>query len=94
MIVERRPPRYPRRGPSCLLFVLPWPASFSAFGYSKCRSGARHHYPHAYAGADPLGGRICLLAELSEQDGDLAEATGYYETAINLDPSGRNYIFG
>lgn len=30
---------------------------------------------------------FALLAELSEQDGELAEATGYYETAISLDPS-------
>lgn len=88
MVIERRPPRYPRRGPSCLFILAALAGIFFGFLVILNAEQVRETIiptptPEPTRSAAEFG----LLAELSEQDGDLAEAIGYYEMAINLDPS-------
>lgn len=88
MIVQRKPPRYPRRGPSCLFILAALGGIFFGFLVILNAEQVRDTIiptptPEPTRSAAEFG----LLAELSEQDGELAEATEYYQTAINLDPS-------
>jgi tetratricopeptide (TPR) repeat protein len=88
MIVERRPPRYPRRGPSCLFVLSALAGIFIGFMVILNAEQVRYTIlptptPEPTRSAAEFG----VLAELSERDGDLAEATEYYETAISLDPT-------
>jgi tetratricopeptide (TPR) repeat protein len=86
MVIERKPPRYPRRGPSCLFILSVLTGIFFGFLVILNADQVRDTIiptptPEPTRSAAEFG----VLAELSERDGELAEATEYYETAINLD---------
>jgi tetratricopeptide (TPR) repeat protein len=88
MIVDRRPPRYPRRGPSCLFVLSVLAGIFFGFLVILNADQVRDTIiPTPTPEPTRSAAEFALLAELSEQDGELAEATAYYQTAINLDPS-------
>lgn len=88
MIIERKPPRYPRRGPSCL-FVL-----FVTFGIAvslyviqnaeEVRSAivSTPTQPPTRSATE-----FAVLAELSREDGNYAEAIEFYDQAIQNDPT-------
>jgi tetratricopeptide (TPR) repeat protein len=86
MVINRKPPRYPRRGPSCL-FVL-----FIVFGITVSLyviQNAEEVRSAIVSTATPEPTRsateLAVLAELSSGDGNAEEAIGYYEQAILLD---------
>jgi tetratricopeptide (TPR) repeat protein len=86
MIIERKPPRYPRRGPSCLFVLAAIAGIFFGFLVILNADEVRETIlPTPTPEPTRSAAEFALLAELSEQDGELVEATAYYETAINLD---------
>lgn len=86
MIIERKPPRHPRKGPSCLLVI------FVIFGIAvstyviQNRDEVREIIiPTPTPEATRSATEYAVLAELSRDDGQADEAIDYYEEAISLD---------
>lgn len=86
MIIQRKPPRHPRRGPSCLLVI------FVIFGIAvstyviQNRDDVREIIiPTPTPEPTRSATEHAVLAELSKEDGDLDEAIDFYEQAIALD---------
>jgi tetratricopeptide (TPR) repeat protein len=86
MIIDRKPPRYPRRGPSCLFMLSALGGIVFGFLVILNADLVRDNIlPTPTPEPTRSAAEFALLAELSEQDGEMVEATDYYETAINLD---------
>ena len=86
MIIKRTPPRYPRKGPSCLLVLLVLAGiAAAAFIITNAEQVRDTIIPTATPEPTRSATEYALLADLSERDGDLEEAAGYYETAVRLD---------
>ena len=86
MIIERKSPRHPRQGPSCLLVL------FVAFGIAvslyviQNRDDVREIIiPTPTPEPTRSATEYAVLAELSKEDGELQEAIDFYEQAISLD---------
>ena len=86
MVIQRKPPRHPRRGPSCLLVI------FVLFGIAvstyviQNRDDVRSIIiPTATPEPTRSATEFAVLAELSKEDGQLTEAVGFYDEAIALD---------
>lgn len=86
MIIERKPPRHPRRGPSCLLVI------FVLFGIAvsiyviQNRDDVREIIiPTPTPDPTRSATEYAVLAELSKEDGEVDEAIDFYEQAISLD---------
>jgi superkiller protein 3 len=86
MVIKNKPPRYPRRGPSCSL-VLVAIAIITASGYVMAnRETVREAIiPTPVPSPSPSATDYAILASLSEEDGDYDQAIDYYQTAIRLD---------
>src|SRR5210317_1403664 len=86
MIIQRKPPRHPRKGPSCLLVI------FVLFGIAvstyviQNRDDVREIIiPTPTPEPTRSATEYAVLAELSKDDGQLQEAIDFYEQAIALD---------
>ncbi|MFN2135174.1 MAG: tetratricopeptide repeat protein [Candidatus Promineifilaceae bacterium] len=86
MVIQRKPPRHPRRGPSCLLVL------FVAFGIAvsfyviQNRDQVREIIiPTSTPEPTRSATEFAVLAELSKDDGEFEEAVSYYDEAIRLD---------
>lgn len=86
MVIKRTAPRYPRRGPSCLLI------GFVAFGVVVAlfviqnAEEVRHVIiPTLTPAPTRSATEYALLAEMSQEEGSRAEAIGYYRQALRLD---------
>lgn len=88
MVIKRTPPRYPRRGPSCLLvlFVL-FGIVVAIFVIQNAGEVRDLIIPTPTPEPTRSAAEYALLADLSEQDGQLEEAIGFYQTAVELDTS-------
>jgi tetratricopeptide (TPR) repeat protein len=88
MVINRTPPRYPRRGPSCLLvlFVL-FGISVGVFVITRADEVRETIIPTPTPEPTRSAAEHALLADLSERDREYEEAVGHYETAIRLDAS-------
>jgi superkiller protein 3 len=88
MVIKRTPPRYPRRGPSCLLvlFVL-FGIVVAIFVIQNADEVRDVIIPTPTPEPTRSAAEYALLADLSEQDGQLEEAIGFYQTAVELDTS-------
>ena len=86
MIIERKAPKYPRRGPSCLLtiFVLVG-ISFAVFIMMNADEAREFIIPTPTPEPTRSATEFALLASLSLDDGEIVEALDYYEQAIALD---------
>jgi len=94
MIIDRKPPRYPRRGPSCLLvlFVL-FGITVSLYVIQNAEEVRTMIIPTATPEPTRSATEYAILAEMREDDGAYTEAIGHYDKAIELDPTNvRFYI--
>jgi tetratricopeptide (TPR) repeat protein len=92
MIIQRKPPRHPGSGPSCLLVFL----VLSAFGLGMfVVSNAEHVRDVIIPTATPEPTRsaaeYATSAALYERDGEYENAVEAYEQAIDLDSSNINF---
>ncbi len=86
MIIKRTPPRYPRKGPSCLLVLLVLAGiAAGAFIITNAEQVRDTIIPTPTPEPTRSATEYALLADLSERDGELVEAVDYYETAVRLD---------
>lgn len=86
MIIERKPPRHPRRGPSCLLVLFVFFGITVSFYVIQNRDEVREIIiPTATPEPTRSATEYAVLAELSKDDGQVDEAVEYYEQAISLD---------
>jgi tetratricopeptide (TPR) repeat protein len=86
MIIERKPPKYPRRGPSCLLVILVLLGiGFSTFVIQNADEVRDVIIPTPTPEPTRSATEYAVLADLAERDGDFEEAVGYYEKALELD---------
>jgi tetratricopeptide (TPR) repeat protein len=86
MIIERKPPRHPRRGPSCLLVIFVLFGIAVSFYVIQNRDDVREIIiPTPTPEPTRSATEYAVLAELSKEDGELAEAIEFYEQAIALD---------
>lgn len=88
MVIKRTPPRYPRRGPSCLLvlFVL-FGIGVAIFIIQNADEVRDIIIPTPTPEPTRSAAEYALLADLSEKDGQVEEAIGFYQTAVELDAS-------
>lgn len=88
MVIKRTPPRYPRRGPSCLLviFVL-FGIGVAIFTIQNADEVREMIIPTPTPEPTRSAAEYALLADLSEKDGLEEEAIEFYQTAVTLDAS-------
>jgi hypothetical protein len=86
MVIKRTPPRYPRRGPSCLLvlFVI-FGVAITMFVIQNADEVRDVIIPTPTPEPTRSATEYALLAEISQKDGSTAEAIGYYRQALRLD---------
>lgn len=86
MIIQRTPPPYPRRGPSCLLvlFVL-FGVIVGGFVIQNADEVRDTIIPTATPEPTRSATEYAMLATLSKNDGLFTEAINYYEEAISID---------
>ena len=86
MVINRTPPRYPRRGPSCLLvLIVLFTVAAGVLLISRADEVRDAIIPTVTPEPTRSAADHALLADLSERDKDYQEAIGHYETAISLD---------
>lgn len=88
MVIRTSPPRYPRRGPSCLfiLFIL-FGLVVAAFVIVNPEQVRESIIPTPIPTPTRSATEHALLADLSERDGEYEEAIRYYQEAVRLDGS-------
>ncbi|MBK8903924.1 MAG: tetratricopeptide repeat protein [Anaerolineaceae bacterium] len=86
MIIERKDPPYPRRGPSCLLVIFIGVGIFLGIFVIQNADEVRDVIiPTATPEPTRSATEFALLADIAERDGELAEAADYYTEAVRLD---------
>ena len=86
MIIERKDPPYPRRGPSCLLVIFIGIGIFFGMYVIQNAEDVRDVIiPTATPEPTRSATEYALLADIAERDGELEEAAGYYAEAVSLD---------
>lgn len=88
MIINRKPPRYPRRGPSCLLVVfVTFGIAVSLYIIQNAEDVRLAIMPTATSEPTRSATELAVLAEMSRRDGEDSEAVAFYDEAIRLDSS-------
>jgi tetratricopeptide (TPR) repeat protein len=88
MIINRKPPRYPRRGPSCLLVIfVTFGIAVSLYIIQNAEDVRTAIMPTATSEPTRSATELAVLAELSRNDGANTEAIGFYDKAVELDPT-------
>jgi tetratricopeptide (TPR) repeat protein len=92
MIIDRKPPRHPRRGPSCLLvlFVI-FGVAVSLYVIQNVEEVRTAIIPTPTSEPTRSATEMAVLGELARDDGSYAEAIDAYTTAVALD--GTNVTF-
>lgn len=92
MIIERKPPRHPRRGPSCLLvlFVI-FGIAVSLYVIQNAEEVRDVIIPTPTTEPTRSATELAVLGELARDDGSYGEAIDAYATAVALD--GTNVAF-
>ena len=86
MIVERKDPPYPRRGPSCLLVIFIGVGIFlGVFVIQNAEEVRDVIVPTPTPEPTRSATEYALLADIAEREGSLEEAAGYYAEAVRLD---------
>ena len=88
MIINRKPPRYPRRGPSCLLVIfVTFGIAVSLYIIQNAEEVRVAIMPTVTSEPTRSATELAVLAELSRNDGANTEAIGFYDKAVELDPT-------
>lgn len=88
MIINRKPPRYPRRGPSCLLVLfVTFGIAVSLYVIQNVEDVRSAIVPTETPPPTRSATEFAMLAELSRDDGGNEEAIGFYNKAIEGDPT-------
>lgn len=88
MIIDRKPPRYPRRGPSCLLVLfVAFGIAVSLYVIQNADEVREAILPTPTLEPTRSATEFAVLAELSREDGAIEESIGFYEEAIQRDPT-------
>ena len=92
MIIDRKPPRHPRRGPSCLLvlFVI-FGIAVSLYVIQNAEEVRQVIIPTPTQLPTRSATELAVLGELARDDGAYTEAIDAYATAVALD--GTNVTF-
>lgn len=86
MIVERKDPPYPRRGPSCLLMIFIGVGIFlGIFVIQNAEDVRQVIIPTPTPEPTRSAVEFALLADIAEREGSLVEAAGYYGEAVRQD---------
>lgn len=86
MIIERKDPPYPRRGPSCLFVIFIVVGIFLGLFVIQNRDEVLEVIVPTPTPAPTRSAiEYALLADIAERDGSLEEAAGYYGEAVRLD---------
>ncbi len=86
MIIERKDPPYPRRGPSCLLVLFIGLGIFlGIFVIQNAEEVRDVIVPTPTPAPTRSAVEFALLADIAEREGALEEAAGYYAEAVRLD---------
>jgi len=86
MIIQRKPPRHPRRGPSCLLVIFVLFGIVVSTYVIQNRDQVRDVIiPTPTPEPTRSATEYAVLAELSKDDGQLVEAVEFYDQAISMD---------
>ncbi|MEJ2748360.1 MAG: tetratricopeptide repeat protein, partial [Anaerolineae bacterium] len=93
MEIKRTPPRYPRKGPSCLLVIITAVVvGIGAYIITNRDTVREAIIPTPIPDPTRSATEYALLADLSEKDGQLSEAVDYLETAVRLDATKPEFI--
>ncbi len=88
MIIERKPPRHPRRGPSCLLVIFVFfGIAVSLYVIQNAEEVREAIVPTPTKEPTRSATEYAVLGELSKNDGEYEEAIAAYEQALGSDPS-------
>ncbi len=86
MVIERKDPKYPRQGPSCLLIIFViFGIVIGGFVIQNADEVRDVIIPTPTPEPTRSATEYALLANLSIDDGEMAEALNYYEQAVALD---------
>lgn len=88
MIIQRKPPRHPRRGPSCLLVVIAVVGVvLGGLVIQNAEDVREAIIPTPTPEPTRSATEYAVLADLAERDGEALEAIDYYESSLALDAS-------
>lgn len=88
MIIDRKPPRYPRRGPSCLLVLfVTFGIAVSLYIIQNSEEVREAIMPTPTREPTRSATELAVLAELSRDDGANEQAIDFYDQAIQNDPT-------
>jgi tetratricopeptide (TPR) repeat protein len=88
MIIHRKPPRYPRRGPSCLLVLfVTFGIAVSLYVIQNAEDVRSAIIPTPTQEPTRSATELAVLAEMSRRDGANVEAIEFYNQAVQLDPT-------
>ncbi|VAW35273.1 hypothetical protein MNBD_CHLOROFLEXI01-4022 [hydrothermal vent metagenome] len=86
MIIQRKDPPYPRRGPSCLLMIFIGLGIFvGIFVIQNAEEVREVIIPTPTMEPTRSAVEFALLADIAEREGALIEAAGYYGEAVRQD---------
>ncbi len=86
MIIQRKDPPYPRRGPSCLLMIFIGLGIFvGIFVIQNAEEVREVIIPTPTMEPTRSAVEFALLADIAEREGALIEAAGYYSEAVRQD---------
>jgi tetratricopeptide (TPR) repeat protein len=93
MVIQRKPPRHPSSGPSCLLVLLVIAAfGLGAFVVGNAEDVRSAIVPTATPEPTRSAAEYATSAALYERDGEFENAVEAYERAIELDSTNVNYF--
>ena len=88
MIINRKPPRYPRRGPSCLLVIfVTFGIAVSLYVIQNAEEVRLAILPTPTSEPTRSATELAVLAEMSRANGANDEAIDFYDEAVRLDPT-------
>ena len=88
MIINRKPPRYPCRGPSCLLVIfVTFGIAVSLYVIQNAEEVRLAILPTPTSEPTRSATELAVLAEMSRANGANDEAIDFYDEAVRLDPT-------
>ena len=88
MIINRKPPRYPRRGPSCLLVLfVTFGIAVSLYVIQNAEEVRLAILPTPTSEPTRSATELAVLGEMSRNNGANDEAIAFYDEAVRLDPT-------
>lgn len=93
MVINRKPPRHPRQGPSCLLVIfVAIGIGLSLYAIQNREQVREAILPTPTPEPTRSATEYAVLAELSKEDSEFEEAIDFYEQAIALDATNPEFF--